>query len=107
MDDLIEEMESRGWRRDFDRINKTEQCWRPRELAPRAGLRDCELNRKPPAIVLTRHRIHDRGWVGYELELFGERSGLAYALKAYATIRTADDVERAAVALARAWEALP
>lgn len=107
MGDLLDEMESRGWRRDFDRINHAEQCWPPRELAPRAGLRDCELNGKPPAIVLTKHRANRPDWAGYDLELFGERSGLAYALKAYATITTADDVERAAVALAKAWEALP
>lgn len=107
MSDLLDEMESRGWRRDFCRINHTEQCWLPRRMAPRDELRACDLNGKPPAIVLTKHRANRPDWVGYELELFGERSGLAYALKAYATITTAEDVERAAVALAKAWEALP
>lgn len=106
MADLIDEMESRGWRRGFDRNNNRE-CWPTRELAPRAGLRDCELNGRPPAIVLVKHVVNGSNWVGYELKLVGERSGLAYALKAYATIKTADDVERAAVALAKAWEALP
>lgn len=107
MGDLLDEMESRGWRRNFDRIHSREHCWLPRGCAPRAGLRDCELNGKPPAIILIKHQIPGINWVGYDLELFGERSGLAYALKAYAAIKTVEDVERAAVALAKAWEALP
>jgi hypothetical protein len=74
------------------------------------GARDCDLNEKPPSLIVHPHLLtmRDRQYAGVELSVTGQHAGPWFTLKAYSigVDELAAHLSQVEGALRRAWAAL-